>query len=208
MAGRLVYLMGPSGSGKDTVLQGLSRLMGPHAYLAPRLVTRPQTTTEPGAISVSPAEFRRLELGGSLVMSWRANGLDYGIGAHINDRLSAGCDVLVNGSREYLPEARRRYPDLVPVLLRVDEHILHGRLLARGREDKAQIRSRLDRNIHYASLADSIDTRSFFLLDNSGPVEDAINALYRYLHPATTDTGHSHEIDASGHGQRRAATRL
>jgi ribose 1,5-bisphosphokinase len=37
MSGRLIYLMGASGVGKDTVLRGVLRLMGNRAFLAPRV---------------------------------------------------------------------------------------------------------------------------------------------------------------------------
>ena len=113
MAGRLIYVMGPSGSGKDTVLLGLSELLGEGAYLAPRLVTRAVTPTEPHCISVSMSDFEHLESGGRLAMAWRANGLAYGVFSDINNRLLAGYDVLLNGSRAYLSEARRRYATAV-----------------------------------------------------------------------------------------------
>jgi len=199
MAGRLIYLMGPSGAGKDTVLQGVARLLGEKACLARRLVTRPPTDTERDALSVSQAEFLALERSGGLSLAWRANGLAYGVPADINARLAAGCDVLVNGSREYLPEARRRYPDLLPVLLTVAQETLHQRLLARGREGPEQIRSRMRRNLPYAELAED---DSVLVIDNSGPVEDAILALYRYLDPPTifTDTSLRYVADTLGHG--------
>lgn len=208
MAGRLIYLMGPSGSGKDTILQGLCRLMGPDAYLAPRLITRPETHTERGALSVTQAEFLRLERSGGLAMSWRANGLAYGVPVNIDERLSAGCDVLLNGSRGYLPQARMRYGGLLPVLLTVDAETLRRRLVARGREGPDQIRERLSRNAGYAALTDPAGASAIMALDNSGPVEDAIQALYHYLIHTRTDTSHHHEADIIGNGQRRASPGL
>ena len=205
MPGRLIYLMGPSGSGKDTILQGLGRLMGQRGYIAPRLITRPRTSTERDAVSVSHAEFLQLERSGGLAMSWRANGLAYGVRVDINDRLSAGCDVLVNGSREYLLQARSRYRTLVPVLLTVEDETLYQRLVARGRENQDQIRRRLDRNARYARLADSVNAGAIMALDNSGPVEDAIQALYQYLDQTDTDTRHDHVVDTIGYGQRRTS---
>jgi len=199
MSGRLIYLMGPSGSGKDTVLQGVSRLMGQGVWVAPRLITRPATETECGAVAVSAAEFLCLERSGAFAMSWRANGLAYGVPVEINDRLSAGCHVLVNGSRGYLSEARRRYCTLLPVLLSVPQETLYQRLSARGRENADQIDKRLIRNNLYAGLATASGRERIMVLDNSGAVADTIQMLYEYLiHSATEPRYHAYDIARYG----------
>lgn len=208
MAGRLIYLMGPSGSGKDTILLGLSRLMGRKAYLAPRLITRPETSTERGAISVSDTEFLQLERAGRLAMSWRANGLAYGVQLDIDDRLASGLDVLVNGSRGYLAEARKRYGALVPVLLTVDDRTLHQRLSARGREDARQIRERLDRNAQYAGMSEAGGETGIMVVDNSGTPEQAIRALYQYLNRINPGSSLQHAADSARLGQRPTSSRL
>jgi|SRR5690554_3810712 len=209
MAGRLIYLMGPSGSGKDTILLGLSRLMGQQAYIAPRVITRPVTHTEPHAVSASAADFEQIERNGGFAMSWRANGLAYGVRwSDIAERLLAGDDVFVNGSREYLPEARRRYRMLVPILLVVDDATLQQRLVARGREDADRIRQRMSRNVTYAGLAASAPLGDVLAIDNSGSPEDTIKALYEYLHTRHTSERHGHATDTSGYRQRQATARL
>ncbi|MFT0849703.1 phosphonate metabolism protein/1,5-bisphosphokinase (PRPP-forming) PhnN [Achromobacter sp. F4_2707] len=206
MTGRLIYLMGPSGAGKDTVLQGVARLLGEKAYLAPRLVTRPPTHTERSALAVSESEFLRLERNGALALAWRANGLAYGVRADINLRLAVGCDVLVNGSRAYLPEARERYPAMVPVLLTVDQETLRQRLLARGRESPEQIHERMTRNLFYEKLENLEAAGRPLVIDNSGPVEQAILTLYRYLtstpvsSPTPTETQAPYVADSLRYG--------
>lgn len=181
MVGRLIYLMGPSGAGKDTVLQGVSRLLGSGGYLAPRLVTRETDAAGSESVSISLEEFQRLESAGKLAMAWRANGLAYGFMCDINNRLVQGCDVLINGSRAYLPEAQLRYADLVPVLLSVEPELLRQRLTARGRESAEQIQARLERNTQFASLDAARNARPMVVIDNSGDVDSAIQALYAYL---------------------------
>lgn len=180
MAGRLIYVMGPSGSGKDTLLQGLARRMGSRAYLAPRVITREADRGVNGALPVSMQEFLQMEAAGVLALSWRANGYAYGILQHINDRLAAGKDVLVNGSRAYLPTALLRYRELVPVMLQVEPGVLHDRLRRRGRETEAQIQARLARNtildVMPAAVASSV-----LCIDNSRTPEDAVQSLYIQL---------------------------
>ena len=212
MTGRLIYVMGPSGAGKDTILQALVGLMGDAVYLAPRIVTRRDDASGPdvasalmatpgldgaslsnaasvskkdstsSSASVSDDVFKKLELSGVFAMSWRANGLAYGIDRiDIDPKLSQGLDVLINGSRQYFEEACQRYPALVPVLLDVPAAILEARLQARGRESAAQIQQRLDRNARFASLSDAHTHRAIIRVDNTGTVERAVAQLHAGL---------------------------
>ncbi len=180
MHGRLIYIMGPSGAGKDTVLQGVLRLMGNRAFLAPRVVTREAELAEEGALAVTEREFLLMEEAGLLAMSWRANGLAYGVLRHVDERLAAGQDVFINGSRAYLPTALKRYRDLVPVVLSVRPQLLRERLLRRGRESIAQIQSRLERNRTVGAIPDSVSGPVLWI-DNSGNPEDAVQTLYQRL---------------------------
>jgi ribose 1,5-bisphosphokinase len=177
MKGRLIYLIGPSGSGKDTVLDAARNALTERGVrVAKRVITRSAEAVGESADAVSPEAFEALERRDAFAMSWRANGLAYGIPAQINHWLAAGDDVLVNGSRGYLPEARQRYPDLLVVLLSVKPEVLRQRLLKRNRESLEQIEARLARN---ARFEDSLD--ELFLLDNSGDLDESVNKLLRII---------------------------
>ena len=118
MQGRLIYLTGPSGAGKDSLLDAARAALAERGVrIARRVITRSPEAVGEAAHSVSTEQFERMEAEQAFALSWRANGLAYGIPAEIDAWLAAGADVLVNGSRGYLPEARRRYPDLLAVLL-------------------------------------------------------------------------------------------
>ncbi|GHM29007.1 hypothetical protein ECZU45_27940 [Escherichia coli] len=78
-----------------------------------------------------------------MALSWHANGLYYGVGVEIDLWLHAGFDVLVNGSRAHLPQARARYQSaLLPVCLQVSPEILRQRTENRGRENASEINAR------------------------------------------------------------------
>lgn len=174
MTGRLIYLMGPSGAGKDSLLQAAARPLAERgAHIVRRVITRSAEAVGEDAEAVTPAAFAEREAEGAFAMSWRANGLCYGIPRQIDAWLAQGQAVLVNGSRGYLAEARRRYPDLLAVLLKVEPQVLRQRLLARGRESLEEIEARLARN---AAFAEGLQG-PLVELDNSAALEDCVQRL-------------------------------
>ncbi|HCA65435.1 MAG TPA: phosphonate metabolism protein/1,5-bisphosphokinase (PRPP-forming) PhnN, partial [Pseudomonas sp.] len=91
MRGRLIYLIGPSGAGKDSLLDAAREsLAGRGVRIARRVITRSAEAVGEAAHSVSPQEFERLEAQGAFALSWRANGLAYGIPAEIDEWLASG----------------------------------------------------------------------------------------------------------------------
>jgi len=143
---RLIYLMGASGSGKDTLLRLLrAQLRGDEPVLvAHRYITRDSGATE-DALSLTEDEFGRRAALGCFALRWASHGLHYGIGIEIDAWLSCGAAVIINGSRAHLEQAHSRYPALTAVEVTVDPGQLVRRLAGRGRESAEQIAQRLAR---------------------------------------------------------------
>jgi ribose 1,5-bisphosphokinase len=177
-SGRLFYVVGASGSGKDSLLRyGREHLCGHGGVVfAHRYITRPVELSGENHIALSEAEFEARRDAGLFAMHWRANGLRYGIGWEINFWLAKGCHVVVNGSREYLPRARREYPDLCAVLVCVAPQVLAARLRARGRESEEQIAQRLARAQAYTLLDPALQ-----VIHNDGELAQAGRQLLRLL---------------------------
>lgn len=176
--GRLIYLMGPSGSGKDSLIEASRlRLQASGIEVSTRVITRSAEAKGEEAISVSVEEFARLRASGALALDWQANGLAYGIPVQIDLWLAQCRHVLVNGSRAYLEQARGRYPDLLAIRLDVDPAVLRHRLLTRGREPIEQIEERMARGHRLQDVPASL-VRT---LDNSGSLNDAVEGLFRIL---------------------------
>jgi ribose 1,5-bisphosphokinase len=176
-AGRLIYVMGPSGAGKDSVI-ACARRMGDPARLAVahRYITRPPRLDAENHIALSEVEFAARRRAGWFALWWNSHGLSYGIGREIDLWLVGGVAVLVNGSRAYLAEAVARYPDLLPVLVTAAPEIRRSRLLARERESANEIAARLDRRIDAMP-----DHPELVTIDNSGALEKGSRALLGLL---------------------------
>ncbi|WP_085723315.1 phosphonate metabolism protein/1,5-bisphosphokinase (PRPP-forming) PhnN [Pseudomonas sp. R37(2017)] len=197
MSGRLIYLIGPSGSGKDSLLDAArTRLAERGCRIVRRVITRSAEAVGEEALGVSARQFADMQARGAFALSWHANGLSYGIPREIDDWLAAGQDVLINGSRGHLQNTRLRYPNVLVVLLTVDQAVLRQRLLERGRESLIEIDQRLARNARFNEQLLAQDP-AVHLLDNSGALEHTVQRLL-----ACIDV-HAQGIDAAGNEHER-----
>ena len=185
--GRIFYLMGASGSGKDSLLCHVRRQIidTDRCFVAHRYITREPELRGENHIWLTAAEFVQRRAAQAFAMQWQANGYDYGIGMEIELWLAQGFDVLVNGSRDYLPQAQARYPEhLVPLLVQVDAASLEQRLRLRGRETDAQILARIERAQQYTQLLEA----GVVPIDNNGSLGQGANQLLSLIRSFESDS--------------------
>ncbi|MEE3650578.1 MULTISPECIES: ribose 1,5-bisphosphokinase [unclassified Brenneria] len=175
---RLIYLIGASGCGKDSLLGALRASDTKHILVAHRYITRPASSGSENHIALSEREFRFRHRHGLFCLSWQAHQLYYGLGIEVDVWLEKGIDVIVNGSRADLPQADKRYGDrLLPICLTVPQKILEQRLRKRGRENERQIAERLRRTVNYQATVPT----SCAYLSNTGPLEQTVQAFWQWL---------------------------
>ncbi|MGB1237369.1 MAG: phosphonate metabolism protein/1,5-bisphosphokinase (PRPP-forming) PhnN [Pseudomonadales bacterium] len=174
MGAKLFYLIGASGAGKDSVLEAARQTLKKrcNTVIIQRYITRPPGDGELH-IPMSFKLFAQQLSAGEFCLHWEANGNCYGIGLELDNLLARGVNVLVNGSRAYLAQAQKRYPDLVPVLVQVDESHLRERLQQRARESAEQIEQRL---VRHRELVDTLPA-DIQIVDNSGELAHSCEQL-------------------------------
>ncbi|MFZ2101539.1 MAG: phosphonate metabolism protein/1,5-bisphosphokinase (PRPP-forming) PhnN [Oricola sp.] len=172
--GCFVAIVGPSGSGKDTLINWLKpRLMSaPDVMFVRRAVTRDADGTTEDHHALDRETFAAQEEAGRYAVCWEAHGLRYGIPADALHHVETGGIAIANGSRRALGEIEQVFGNLLVVSLTVERHVLAERLGRRGRETAAEIEMRLARS----SEALPQDCR-VVEIDNSGPVERAGEAF-------------------------------
>lgn len=174
--GRLAYVMGPSGAGKDTLIAYARSRLDPAAVaFVRRYITRPAEPEGENHIALTHAEFAARREAGLFALSWSSHGFCYGIGIEIDSLLARGLVVAVSGSRAAWPEAKARYPGLFSILIEAPVELRARRLATRNREDKTAIRARLDRDVTLPSDA------ALYRLDNSGAIAEAGDKLAAML---------------------------
>lgn len=175
--GRLIAVVGPSGVGKDSVMQGLAAVM-PNLHLVRRVITRAPGLGGEDYDAVSDAQFQDLAREGAFAVHWGAHGLFYGIPLTVRHKLNKGTDCLANFSRKALRAGADVFPNFVVLNITAAPRTLAARLAARGRETEADIARRLAEATK--PLPEGLDV---FTLSNDGPLDQTIARAARLLQP-------------------------
>lgn len=176
--GTMIVIVGPSGAGKDTLMDyAAARLSGrPGFHFTRRVITRSCDAGGENHDAVSMHEFSQLEDAGAFAVSWQAHGLKYGIPAAVYRHLEAGEVVIANGSRSALPHFGAAFSRLKVVNIVARPDVLAKRLEQRGRESRDDILRRLERSS--LAVAGDFDVTT---VDNSGAIEDAGESIMQVL---------------------------
>ena len=144
----LVLVVGPSGVGKDSLIDAARRHFSGHSKIAfpARHITRPTNAGGEAHIELSAEEFAANDAAGRYCLAWQAHGLSYGIPATALDALAAGISLVVNISRRCVADAEALGVPLAILLITASPQTLAKRLAARGRESAEDIAARLARD--------------------------------------------------------------
>ena len=173
-----VALAGPSGAGKDSLLDRVREdLAGdPRFHFARRTITRPAEAGGEAHEAVTSEQFQGFSEADAFILTWEAHGLRYGIrrSEAPGDRL-----VVISVSRTVLRMAAR-LRRLQVVKVSAPRIVLAERLARRGRETADQIASRLDREME---LPEGLDVVT---IDNDASIEQGALRLRHVLEAAVS----------------------
>jgi len=180
----LIYIMGPSGAGKDSLLNSLHQEMASLGQALPlimaqRTITRSHHQSNENHEAIDEASFESLLQSNAFALNWFANGLHYGIRHEQLAPMSKGSWIMVNGSRAYLEQAKLRFPGLTVLHITAPVDVLRSRLLARGRENEKDIEARLSRSQSLES-----NPQDLYVI-NDGRLEDSLTKLKDLLQQRT-----------------------
>ncbi len=181
-SGILFFIVGPSGAGKDTLIDGARAALenDDRFSFATRLITRPADAGGEAHEAIDADGFAALEQAGELLVSWQAHGLSYGLRANLREALEAGRHVIANGSRAVLSRLIGQVPRLIALVVTASPEILAQRLAARGRETADDIAARLARS--QLALPEGVDS---ITVTNDGTREEGVARLLQALDEAT-----------------------
>lgn len=177
--GRLIAVVGPSGVGKDSVIDGIlasdSRLRRVR-----RVITRAGDQVGEEYESIEPEAFGEAVSAGAFCLHWHAHGLSYGIPLHVLRDVADGEQCVANLSRSVLRDAVNLFPRVVALQVTARPETIAARLTQRGRESIDQIRRRMGR-ANYPMPSDVDVIR----IENDGTLGAAVAAALKALQPAS-----------------------
>lgn len=174
MTGILYLIVGPSGAGKDTLIDSLKPKLANHLFVQ-RYITRPADSGGEAHIELSPQEFEDRVKSGGFCVYWHAHELGYGIDTRLKSLVQNGANAVVNTSRNMVKAFEKQFPKTVVVLVTASKEVLRERLKRRGRESDRQIERRLLRDVELPHCEHLI------VVDNSGNLEEAKTAMLAAL---------------------------
>lgn len=178
--GRFIAVVGPSGAGKDSVMEGLC-VARADLHRVRRVITREANAGGEDFEAVSERQFASRVARGDFALHWPAHGLFYGIPKDTHSILAQGQDALANLSRGMLGAAAQEFDALVVLHLTASPDILARRLSLRGREKGDALAKRL------AHPAPAMPTDLEVIdIDNSGTLAASIAAALAALYPESS----------------------
>jgi len=176
MAGGFVFVVGPSGAGKDTLIRlARAELAGDGRFSFPkRLVTRPGSPWEDHD-TIDSESFERDCARGVFVLAWRAHGLGYALPGACREAAAAGQVVVCNISRTLVSTARETLPNVAVVKVTAPEAVIAARLALRARSDDGDLAARITRSREVG------DVRPDVTIVNDGTPEAAALQLVAFL---------------------------
>ena len=173
--GRLILVVGPSGAGKDTLIDlARAACAGDDGVVFPRRVVTREASSFEDNEPIGLEAFHQARSRNEFAVHWEAHGHGYGLRRAIDDDIRAHRTVVANVSRTVIDAMRSTYAHVVVVSITAPPEILSQRLAARARGSDGQLADRLGRAVDGAAAADVI-------ISNVGRADDHARQLVRII---------------------------
>ena len=188
-SGRLFVISGPSGVGKDSVIDGLKKLGRPYHFTV-TATTRAMRQGETNGIDyifLSRDEFRHMIDHDDLLEWAEVYGNLYGVPkSQVVDALNRGQDVIMKIDVQGAATVKKLHPDAVLIFLEPpDMKSLEERMRIRNTESETEVEVKLTTAFREMNEASWFDHR---VVNRDGRLDEAIAAIDRIISQVPRET--------------------
>ena len=178
--GVLVLVVGPSGAGKDALINAARvHLAGDPRFVFPRRVVTRASSAFEDHDSIDAEDFTRAVRAQAFALHWQAHSLGYGIPRSIESQMAQGRIVVCNVSRTVIEAARAQFARVQVVYVDARPEVRAARIAKRGRDAAEGSRSDPDRAgpgpLSYDVLIDNSDELDTAIAKFNSTLEGAID---------------------------------
>ncbi|BCJ89694.1 ribose 1,5-bisphosphate phosphokinase PhnN [Terrihabitans soli] len=156
MTGGFVFVVGPSGAGKDSLISYARGAFGSdQRIIFPRRIVTRASSEHEDHDSLSETAFAEAETSGAFALHWRAHGLGYAIPKSAREEVEAGKIAVCNISRRVVPWTRVHLPNVKVVEVTAPAEVLAARLAGRARLEDGDLAARLARSLEVWTPVDT-----------------------------------------------------
>jgi phosphonate metabolism protein PhnN/1,5-bisphosphokinase (PRPP-forming) len=181
MSGTLYLVLGSSGVGKDSLIDGSRDIVSKDYVFVTRTITRLSDEGVENHQYVNELEFQNMVNNGEFVLHWKAHGLHYGIPSkQVYDGLETGKKVIANISRKVVLQAQELFSNVCVIEVTASIDKIRERLLYRGRESEQEIKQRIHRGQEMSHQVVSI-AKNYRRVVNDGTLQEGIQAFLKAI---------------------------
>ncbi len=167
---KVVLIVGPSGVGKDTLLNDIKKELKDEFNFVKRYITRKPDENEMNYY-LDEDSFKVLKKSNFFISTWEAHGNLYGIA---KNSINSGINI-ISISRATIKDFEKFYDKVYTINVTVSKEILKKRLELRKRETQEDIEKRLNRKY------ETIKAKKLIEFDNSKDIQTSVNDFLNLL---------------------------
>lgn len=175
--GKVIFLLGVSGSGKTTICNILKNYS--NVYVPTLITTRMIGVGEKQGedyLFCDDLLFQEMLNKQEFLYYYKCHGHLYAIPNDVKKQYMESKIVVLGGSRNLITEIKKDFDDVVVIYINVAEESVSERLIARGRDTFEQITERLIKAQEMKIWSNTTDCIDYYI-DNSGSIYELENTI-------------------------------
>jgi len=176
---KIIVLSGPGGSGKETVLEMVSKKLGIERAKTVTSRKRKEGEGSSGRIFVSEKKFLQMKNSDEFIETNHFKDNYYGsLRSEVESRIISGKSTIIELDLNGLIEMEKKYSNVVSIFIKLDLELLRERMVKRGRDSEEEIEKRMKISVQELKKARICD---YIITNKDGMLENTVGQIVKII---------------------------